>query len=171
MTQSNATPEQFEKLALKSFFSPAFGLVFSAPVNWRQIDDAKYFQVVDPLTGAEFTASAYANNGLFLEQWATLRTSIVAQEMPYLKCVRNSYGVKGRHVSGIASDYQGVFPDSGKNRHYLVLCLRTEKFLISFTLTAAVEDFEQHEMFYRWLLQNKLDIYSVVVVLFAPGTQ
>ena len=47
MTQSNATPEEFEKLALKSFFSPAFGLVFSAPVNWRQIDDGQYFQVVD----------------------------------------------------------------------------------------------------------------------------
>lgn len=72
MTQSNATPEEFEKLAFESFISPAFGLVFSAPKSWRQIDDAQYFQVIDPVTGAEFTASAYANNGIFLEQWATL---------------------------------------------------------------------------------------------------
>ena len=135
--------------------------MFAAPASWRKGDDPRYFQVLDPDSGAEFTASAYAANGLFLEQWATLRNSVVAHEMPYLKCVRDSYGMTGANVSGIARDYRGVFPDSGLERHYLVLCLRTEQFLISCTLTAKVEDFAVHEVFYRWLLQNKLDVYEV----------
>ena len=161
MSQADTASSDFEKLEFRSFASPAFGLVFAAPANWQQVDDARYFQVIDPESGAEFTASAYENNGLFLEQWGTVRNAVVAQEMPYLTCVRASYGVKGVHVSGIAVDYQGVFPDSGQHRHYLVLCLRTDKLLFSVTLTTSVEDFAAREAFYRWLLQNKLDLYAV----------
>lgn len=161
MSQANTASRGFEKLEFTLFASPGFGLVFAAPANWRQVDDARYLQVIDPESGAEVTASAYENNGLFLEQWATLRNSVVARQMPYLTCVRTSYGVKGLHVSGIGVDYQGVFPDSAQNRHYLVLCLRNEKLLISVSLTTSVEDFAAQEEFYRWLLQNKLDIYTV----------
>ena len=168
MTHAHSASHDFEKLEFKLFASPAFGLVFAAPASWRQVDDARYLQVIDPESGAEFTASGYDNNGLFLEQWGTLRNAVVASEMPYLTCVRTSYGIKGVHVSGIATDYQGRFPASGQNRHYLVLCLRTETLLISVTLTTSVEDFAAREAFYRWLLQNKLDIYTVDKISLPP---
>lgn len=58
MTQAKTATCDFAKLELKPFASPAFGLVFAAPANWRQVDDTRYFQVIDPQSGTEFTASA-----------------------------------------------------------------------------------------------------------------
>jgi hypothetical protein len=161
MNQGTTPPGDFSHLKLKTFVSPDFGLVFNAPDTWVQGHDQQCFQVADPATGSAFTASAYENPGLHLEQWANLRFSAVEQEMPYLKCVRTPYGIKGRNVGGIASEYQGVFPDSGSNRHYLVFCLCTDKMVISFTITALVEVFAEQEAFYRWLLQTQLDVYKV----------
>lgn len=161
---SNSTVDTYEKLSFKTFFSPTFGLVIDAPDTWIEVDDPQFLQIVDPTTDTQLTASAYENNGVWLEQWANIRFSIVDQQMPYLQNVKESYGVKGKNVSGIASDYKGVFPDSGLERYYLVMCLRTDAFLISITITTSPEVFEKNEKFYRWLLQNQLDIYEVKTV-------
>jgi hypothetical protein len=152
---------QFSNIKLKTFVSPGIGIVLSAPEAWVETNEPDVFQVIDPVTGSEFTASAYENPGLFLEQWATLRNTVVEQEMPYLKLVRDSYGVTGKHSGGIAKEYEGVFPSSGLNRHYLVLCLRTDSSVISFSITASPEVFAKHKVFYRWLL-SQLDIYRVI---------
>lgn len=64
---------------------------------------------------------------------------------------------------GHANDYQGVFPGTDVMRHYLVLCLRTDEMVISFTITASVAAFIEHEASYRWLLKH-LAIYKVEVL-------
>lgn len=152
---------QFSHVKLKDFVSPGIGIVFKGPESWIETQNLDVFQVIDPSTGSEFTASAYENPGLILEQWGTLRNTVIEQEMPYLKLVRDSYGVTGNHGGGIAKEYQGVFPSSGLNRHYLLLCLRTDRMVISFSITASLEVFSKQEAFYRWLL-TRLDIYQVV---------
>jgi hypothetical protein len=163
MNKNPTLIDGFNHLPFKTFFSPNFGLVFNAPDNWIEVENQQYLQIVDPTTGAEFTASAYQNNGIGLEQWAQVRFSIVDQQMSYLKCIKTSYGVKGKEVSGIASDYMGIFQASGVEKCYLVLCLRTDDFLISLTITVASDEFTKNEIFYRWLLQNKIDIYKVKI--------
>lgn len=152
---------QFANIKYKTYASPGFGLVLDAPDSWIEGEDETCFQLVDPENGTEITASAYQNQGLWLEQWANYRFSVVDQGMPYLKCAKPSYGIRGTQVSGIASDYCGVFPESEKDRYYLVYCLRTDDKLISLTITADKEVFLENEEFYRSLLTDKLDIYTV----------
>lgn len=159
-SQEALNSETFSHVALKSFVSTGSGLVFNAPDSWIEGPDPDFFQVIDPATGSEFTASVYANSGLFLEQWGKVRNDVVLQQMPYLERVRESYGVVGHHHSGIATEYQGMFPGSDVRKHYLVLCLRTEEKVISFTITATAEVFAKQEAFYRRLL-TQLDIYEV----------
>jgi hypothetical protein len=153
-------PSAFSHIKLKTFASLGIGIVFTAPDSWIENDDQDCFQVVDPVTGSEFAASSYENPGLFLEQWNTLRNEIVEKQMPYLKRIRESYGVRGNHGGGIATEYQGVFPGSGLTRHYLVLSLRSDTIVTSFSITASLEAFSAQESFYRWLL-TQLDVYKV----------
>jgi hypothetical protein len=154
----------FANIKYKTYASPGFGLVLDAPDSWIEGNDETCFQLIDPSNGTEITASAYQNQGLWLEQWANYRFSIIDQGMPYLTCVKPSYGIRGRNVSGIAADYCGVFPDSGKDRYYLVYCLRTDDTLISLTITADRAVFFENEELYRSLLTDKLDIYGVHVL-------
>lgn len=148
----------FEALDLKEFTSPGLGLLLDAPPSWVEGGDGKVFQVIEPDTGTEISASAYENPGVTPEEWAGLRFKIVEQGMPYLQCVATSYRMDSYGWKGIASEYEGVFPGGAEKKRYLVLCVCTDSKTYSITITALLNVFEQHNLFYRWLLQTKLEL-------------
>ncbi len=149
---------KLESLQLRPFISPGFGLLFHAPETWQDASDQDFFQVIDPMTDTQFTASGYQNPGISLRQWADARLTIVGQEMNFLSHFAGPYAVQGTSWSGIASEYQGHFRQGSVKSHYLVLCLRTEQRVISFTITANAEVFAENRSVYRWLLENKLEL-------------
>lgn len=160
MTQMGKEPG-FSSLKLRPFASPGFGLVLNAPESWRDNSDESLFQVVDPATDAEFTASAYENSGMTLQAWADARLAVVEKAMPFLKQIKAPCEVKGAGWTGIAAQYQGSFAGRDYESRYLVLCLVTERVLISFTVTARIPEFTANEALYRWLLEHQTHVYQV----------
>jgi len=151
----------FSAPKLRRFVSPGFGLALNAPESWLDKSDKRVFQVVDPRTDAQFTASAYENHGLSLEQWAAARLSLVEKATPYLRQVRAPYQLEAKSHPGIAAEYQGRFPGADEESRHLVLCLSTKQFLVSVTLTVRAAALSENEALYRWLLQEQLDLYKV----------
>jgi hypothetical protein len=154
--------DDFSKLKLRKFLSRGFGLILKAPKSWQDRSDENFFQVVDPETGTQFTASGYKNSGASLQQWSEARLAVVDHEMPYLSQVKAPYSATGINWTGIAAEYRGIFPDVEEKSHYLVLCLHTEKMVISLTVTAQADLFAQNEALYRWLLEKQLDMVEVI---------
>ena len=154
----------FSRLKLRNFISRGFGFLLKAPWSWQDRSNEQLFQVVDPETGTQFTASGYQNPGISLEQWAEARLAVVAQGMPYLSPVKAPYAFSGASWNGIAAEYRGIFSETEDESHYLVLCLRTDKSVISFTISTLTEVFVENEALYRWLLETQLDFVEVVYV-------
>lgn len=157
-----AVTDEFSGLELKAFASPDFGIVLNAPASWQEAGDGNIFQVIDPETNAQFTASAYQNPGIGLNQWVEARLGAVAKSMPYLREIKPPYEMQGATWSGVVAEYQGIFPDKGYESHYLVLCLCTDQLVISFTITADKKIFVMHEALYRWLLQKQLSVFRLI---------
>lgn len=166
MSEANTSKDhaEFQNLKLHNFISRGFGFLLKAPRSWQDRSNDKLFQVVDPQTNTQFTASGYQNPGITLEKWAEARLAVVNQAMPYLHQLKAPYTFNGASWTGIAAEYGGVFPDTEEESHYLVLCLMTEKSVISFTITAQTEAFVENEALYRWLLETQLDFVEVVYV-------
>jgi hypothetical protein len=160
--------DEFSGLKLRRFISPCFGVVLNAPQNWQENSNEQLFQIIDPLTDTQFTASGFENPGMALLQWADALFSSSAKGMPFLKAIKAPYAVEGVDWSGLAAEFQGTFPDRDYQSHYLVLCLCSEKVLVSFTVTARVAAFAENEAFYRWLLQTQLALYQVEKIQDAP---
>lgn len=154
--------DKFAEIPLTLFISPGFGLAFDAPEVWEDSSNNDYFQVIDPQTNTQFTASAYKNPGVPLSEWANVRLSGAMTAMPFLREVKAPYPFEGVSWTGIVAEYRGYFPQCDYESHYLVLCLRTEKMVISFTITATIQAFTENEAFYRWLLQRKVRILEMV---------
>lgn len=148
----------FAAIKLRRFVSPGFGIVLEAPEDWVENSDQQFFQVIDPAAACQFTASAYENPGQTLEEWASTRLSVVDEQMPYLQPLGQPFPLNGKSWTGIAAEYRGVFPGNNYQSHYLVLCLCTEKVVISFTVTAELNNYMANESLYRWLLAEKLVI-------------
>lgn len=151
----------FDNIKLRQFIGPGFGLVFNAPASWQDTSDHDFFRLVDSDTGAQFTASALENPGVSLQQWADKRLSIIASKMSFLSQTVPPCELQGVAWKGIVAEYQGVAPGAESKVHYLVLCLRTDEVVVSFTITSDVNSFVENEKFYKWLLTTQLDIYKV----------
>jgi hypothetical protein len=156
-----AVPQDFSQLKLRPFVSLGFGLVFNAPEAWEDRGSQDHFQVVEPGTGTQFTASAYQSPGATLEQWMQSRLGAVEKGMPFLRRVKAPYELQCPAGTGVAAEYRGVFPQTDYETHYLVLCLVRGTLALSFTVSARSEVFGRQEALYRWLLQNQLDIYEL----------
>lgn len=157
--------EDFSGVILQRYFSPATGIVFNAPEAWVETADEQTFQLRDPQTNMQCTASGFDNPGRSVQQWADTRFAAIAETMPHLRLVTGAHRIMGAdwgdRVQGIAAEYQGVFPDSDEESHYLVVCLRTDQVVISLTICAHKPAFAAQEAFYRWLLLNQLDVADV----------
>lgn len=147
---------------VRPFLSPGCGILLLAPSGWQENSDERYFQVIDPATGTQFTASAFENPGIGLDQWAEARLGMLAEGMPYMKRLCPPYPVSGNGWQGIAIECRGTFPDDDKESHYLVLCLLSEQRLISFTITASIEAFQANEALYRDILKSRLLLASAL---------
>lgn len=138
------------------FASPGFGFLLFAPPGWMENSDEKHFQVIDPATGTQFTASGYDNPGIDLEQWAEARLGMLADGMPFMKRLCPPYPLSGNGWHGIATECRGTFPGDEKESHYIVLCFMSGARLVSFTITASVEAFHTHEALYRDIVKSRL---------------
>lgn len=147
---------------LRPFLSPGFGLILHAPETWQETSTEKHFQVIDPNTGTQFTASAYENPGISLEEWAQARLGMLAEGMPFLRILTEPYQVKGANWIGIATESRGVFPGQEDESYYLVLCIHSAKKLISFSIAATVDSYFKNEFMYKELLATKLVLVDVV---------
>ncbi len=156
---------RFASMELQRFFSPGFGIELQAPMSWKEIRDDKFFQVIDPDTDTQFTASAFARTGISVQEWADMRLSIVNQQMRYLTQVEPPLPFIGKgwgeRIEAVVAEYTGTFPGKDYESHYIACCMRSEQFLISFTVTAKASVFREQEDLYRWLLANAVDVIAI----------
>jgi hypothetical protein len=151
--------EEFSQLRMKTFAS-RIGVVLQAPESWTEEGDEKVFQLVDPKSGTQISASCYVNPGVTVEESAGFRFQAVDKAMPWLRRVRAAYPLSSANWRGLACEYEGVFPGGTDTRHSLVLCICAGQNTYSITVTALQSVFEQRQRFYKWLLQNKLEIQA-----------
>lgn len=140
----------------RPFVSPGLGLLLWAPSDWDETGDADFFQVCDPVSGAQLTASGFENPGLSADQWAAARFAVVNREMPWLRPDLPPRAFPGAYGDGFAADWRGVFPDGEAETHYRVLCLHRPDKLISFTLAVEAARFEAQADFFEHLLSRGL---------------
>jgi len=159
---ASAEEGPFSSLKLKTFVSPGFGLVFNAPDTWQDASDQQLFRVRDPETGMQVTSSALENQGLSLEEWADARFKSAQMSLPYLQQCKSPYRLHGRSWTGIAAEYQGMKNGESEDTHYFVICLVVSNMLISFSIITTASVFSRNEALYRWLIENRLDIYKWV---------
>jgi hypothetical protein len=173
-SRASSTPEQWDNRTVsdylsestqpstwRNFASPGFGLVLSAPSNYRDESDQEYFQVVDPATGAAFTAAVYAGPEMDLPTWAKTRLEGVHAGLPFLRQVAAPKTVTGGFGQGILAEYEGRFDSESEPSHYLVLCFLALTGLASVTATIPVTAWQTNEALYRQLMTERLSVYDV----------
>lgn len=156
----------FSTLVLCHHVSPSPGIAINAPEAWHAGMDGDTFQLLDEASGACLRAVGVTSSALSIREWTGQRMRWLAEDMPYLRQVREPYHLQGLgwegHVQGIAADYRGTVPGNGAGNgvysHYLVLCLRSARSLVCLTIQAPAAVFDANEPLYRWLLQRQLDV-------------
>jgi hypothetical protein len=162
LEQPSHDKQDFASLPLKQFASVGIGLVIKAPASWEQTGTEKAFQLEDPETDLQFTATAYENPGIDLAKWAELRLLRgVSEKMPGMRPVRAPYPLSGSKWEGYVGEYEGTFPGGTTIKRYLVLALLARGMVVSATFNGSSAAFESHCGLFRWLLQNTLDFYEV----------
>lgn len=164
MSEPSRDEQEFSSIPLKQFASVGIGLVMQMPASWEQAGTDKVFQLQDPETDLQFTASAYENPGIDLAKWTAVRLGGVSEKMPGMRPVRAPYPLRGVSWEGYVGEYEGTFPGGTTVKRYLVLALLARKMVVSATFTGTAAAFESHYELFRWLLQNKLDFYEVRTV-------
>lgn len=161
LTVSDFLSESTQPPAWRNFASPGFGLVFSAPSNYQDESDQQYFQVVDPDTGASFTAAVYAGPKMDLHTWATTKLEGVRAGLPLLRRNGPPTAVTGGFGQGVLAEYEGRFDSESDPVRYLVLCFLTRAGVASFTATIPETAWRTNAAFYRRLMTERLSIYDV----------
>ncbi|PRC93891.1 hypothetical protein [Solimicrobium silvestre] len=141
---------------LNFFRDPRYGLILGVPMGLEDNSSQDFFQICEPHENTYFTASMYHVNGMTLSGWAKIRYSTVEQKMPYLEMVCEPYQVNGANWIGFAAEYEGTFPGNDYVSRYLVLCFCQGVNLISFTITARRDKFEENVELYNWIIKNAL---------------
>jgi hypothetical protein len=145
----------------REFVSPGFGLVLSAPANFEDRSDERFFQVVDPDTGAEFTGAAYAGLASDLASWAEIRFDGVLTGLPFLREAAAPKAVQGGFGEGIVAEYEGQFVDENEPGRYLVLCFLSGSTAVSFTASVPLRAWNANEGLYRQLMTERLSCFTV----------
>lgn len=145
----------------RKFVSPGFGLVLSAPSNFVDESDQQYFQVVEPQTGAAFTATVYAGQKMDLHTWAEKKLEAVRVGLPLLRQIGVPAAVAGGFGEGILAEYEGRIDSESESGRYLVLCFLTGAGAASFTATIPAKAWMVNEALYRQLMTEQLSIYEV----------
>ena len=122
---SDHLSESTQPSTWRNFVSPGFGLVLSAPSHYKDESDQQYFQIVDPDTGATFTAAVYAGPDMDLDTWATTNFEGVRAGLPFLRQDAPPKAVTGGFGQGILAEYAGRFESESAPSRYLVLCFLT----------------------------------------------
>ena len=141
---------------LLRFESASYGLALDAPASWQDESDEEYFQVVDPETDTQFTASAFTNPGVTRAQWTDARLASTEKGMPFLRPAAPRHEVQGAGWTATCAEYTGTFPEAEHESRYLVLCLWSEGRVLSMSVLAKADVFAAQEALYRWLLQEHL---------------
>jgi hypothetical protein len=162
LEQPSHDEQEFASVPLKQFASIGIGLVIKAPASWDYVGTEKHFQLEDPETDLQFTASAYENPGIDLEKWAELRLlGGVNDKMPEMRPTCPPYRMSRPQWEGYVGEYVGTFPGGTTVKRYLVLALLARGMVVSATFNGSRAAFEAHSKLFRWLLQNTLDFYEV----------
>ena len=158
---SDCLSESTQPSTWRDFVSPGFGLVLSAPSHYKDESDQEYFQIVDPDTGATFTAAVYVGPGMDLHRWATTKLEGGRAGLPFLRQDTPPKLVTGIFGQGILAEYAGRFESESEPSRYLVLCFLTHAGAASFTTTIPESAWQTHAAFYRRLMTERLSIYDV----------
>ena len=131
------------------------------PTVWVDLRLPEMLRFRDPATLAELSVSAYRNPGLSYIAWADLRLPAFAAAHAWLRRTRERYLVDGSGWWGWAEEFDGAAPGGGPPLHYLVLCFKNKRSLISVIVKSTPEAFFRSEAHYRMLIEHQIDLSDV----------
>ena len=134
--------------------------MFHAPVSSQQFALQGAFLVVDPATGAEFSASAYGKAGASLGAWVDSQLGEVEAETPARTRTAGPYPVMGIGWNGLAAEYLGGKPGSGETERRVVVFLDAGERVVACAMTVGARVFAENEAIYKWLLQTQVEFLA-----------
>ncbi len=140
---------------------PRLGLEFYVPGAWTETRTSTGLRYLDEASGTQLEATGFHRDDLSLAQFVAMRLDLMRQQMRYLKQDGETYPIDGDmwrdRVKGKATEFVGTFPGDAHPSRYLLACVRIDGTLVSITIRASVDAFEDHRAVYKWLL-SRVDI-------------
>ncbi|MBY0573030.1 MAG: DUF805 domain-containing protein, partial [Undibacterium sp.] len=128
------------------------------PSDWQQIARKNGMRFLDPATGTKVEVDGIERDDVSLDQWQEMRLPTVTREMPFLQATGVSYVIDGdqwRHrIRAYATEYQGTFHGDSEPSHYLICCYRTDRMLVTVSITAKSRIFTDQHALHKWLLSH-----------------
>jgi uncharacterized membrane protein YhaH (DUF805 family) len=137
------------------------GLDFFVPEAWRETSLPTGFRYHDESSGSIIEATGFHRPNVSLAQWLGMRLGLVEHEMRFLKQDGATYDIEGEgwrdRVKGNATEFTGTFPGEDAESRYLVACIRVDGTLVSVSIRAPSDVFEENRALYKWFL-SRIDI-------------
>ncbi len=140
---------------------PRLGLEFYVPGAWTETRTSTGLRYLDEASGTQLEATGFHRDDLSLAQFVAMRLDLMRQQMRYLKPDGEPYPIDGDmwrdRVKGKAAEFVGTFPGDAHPSRYLLACVRIDGTLVSITIRASADAFDDNRAVYKWLL-SRVDI-------------
>ena len=170
-THAQLSVAEVAALRPRRCFNASLAFTCHVPGSWQEQENSKSIRIVDPVTRTTIEVHGSERPGLSIGLWVGMRQPMISEEMPFLSLIGRPYPVTGdswgTRIQGVAAEYKGVFPGDTEESRYLVCWLRTDTFLLSFSITAKSGIFESNRPLYQWLIRS-IDIGNAAPVV-APA--
>ncbi|HEX8612230.1 MAG TPA: DUF805 domain-containing protein [Telluria sp.] len=151
------------------------GLQFFVPSAWRESIMSNGLRFHDDDSGTVLEAIGYLRPDVSLSKWIEMRLPVIKHEMRYLTQAGEAYAIDGaewgERVTGRAIEFTGTIPGDAFESRYLVAFVRVDGVVVSITIRAPADVFEDDRALYKWFLSRvELDEMAAPAPYRAPAS-
>ena len=137
--------------------------VIHVPDLWRETRRGRSLRIEAPDASVKIEVSGVQRENVLLEQWMGMCLPVITQEMPFLRQSGVAYPINGSgwrdRIQAMATEFVGVFGGDVVESRYLVCCFRSQQSLLTISIRAPSEVFEEQRDLLKWLLST-VDIHQ-----------
>ena len=153
---------------------PKLGFEFFIPGHWTESRISAGMRYQDPVSGTVVEVTGFHRADVSLAQFLAMRLELVRHELRYLTQDGASYPVDGDawrdRIKGVVTELSGTVPGDELESRFLLACIRVDGTLVSVTIRAHAQAFEDNRALYKWML-GRIDISPAAAVEASAATR
>ena len=150
------------------------GFEFFIPGHWTESPISAGMRYQDPVSGTVVEATGFHRADVSLAQFVAMRLELVRHELRYLSQDGESYPINGDawrdRIKGVATELSGIVPGDELESRFLLACIRVDGTLVSVTIRAHAQAFEDDRALYKWML-GRVDISPAAALEASAGAR